>query len=165
MQLTSKEANKLIAKLQMELSQIESHEAKVYKFTVATSEDKEAVRPAYNLEETKKQKENLQEQIRRIKHALNVFNTQTKVEGFGFTVDEMLVYIPQLQALYSRFSKLASQEQQERLGVNYNSIEYSYANYDVEEAKKFLDETREEIAKAQAALDKTNLTIPFEVQG
>ena len=37
-----------------------------------------------------------EEEIRKLKHALNVFNASNKVPGFEMTVDEMLVYLPQL---------------------------------------------------------------------
>lgn len=62
----------------------------------AMGEDIESVRPAYDYAKTQARLEELEGTIRRLKHAINRFNTTQVVDGFGITIDEMLVYIPQL---------------------------------------------------------------------
>ena len=65
-------------------------------FDAAVGEDVESVRPAYDYSAVQAQLDTIQAQVRRIKHAINVFNTTHIVPGFDMTVDEMLVHIPQL---------------------------------------------------------------------
>lgn len=55
-------------------------------------EDIESVRPAYDYAKTQARLEELEGAIRRLKHAINCFNTTQVVDGFGITIDEMLVY-------------------------------------------------------------------------
>ena len=38
----------------------------------------------------------IEQKIRKLKHTINVFNTMTVIPEFGITIDEMLVYLPQL---------------------------------------------------------------------
>ena len=65
-------------------------------FHAAVGEDVESVRPAYDYSAVQAQLDTIQAQVRRIKHAINVFNTTHIVPGYDMTVDERLVHIPQL---------------------------------------------------------------------
>ena len=44
----------------------------------------------------------IEQKIRKLKHTINVFNTTTVIPEFGITIDEMLVYLPQLNTRESR---------------------------------------------------------------
>ena len=65
-------------------------------FLAAVGEDIESVRPDYNFKETQNALDEIETKMRKLKHALNVFNSTTVIPEFGMTIDEMLVYIPQL---------------------------------------------------------------------
>ena len=74
----------------------------------------------------------------------------------------MLVYIPQMTEKVRKLSRMASVLQKSRVagtGKNSSIIEYEYANYDVEEAKKAYKEAYEELSRAQNALDVVNNTV------
>lgn len=94
MKYTSAQANKLLKKLNDEYSALLDKEQRSWDFRAAMGEDIESVRPAYDYAKTQARLEELEGTIRRLKHAINLFNTTQVVDGFGITIDEMLVYIP-----------------------------------------------------------------------
>ena len=49
------------------------------------------MRPAYNFKEMRDAQDELEKKIRKVKHAINVFNTVTIIPDFDITIDEMLV--------------------------------------------------------------------------
>ena len=167
MKVTSAQAAKILRNLTNELSDLLRLESKVSTFVAAVGEDPESVRPAYSFEETTAKKKELEEKIRKIKHALNVFNTDTVVPGFGMTVDEVLVYMPQLTADVSRLSELKSALPKERVDsygkTSVGLIDYRYANYDIAAAEREYQAAADTLAKLQLALDAVNNTAEFEI--
>ena len=123
-------------------------------------EDVESVRPAYDYAETQARLEELEGAIRRLKHAINRFNTTQVVDGFGITIDEMLVYIPQLTRRKNKLLEMKSRLPKERIEEQYgrqsNIIDYRYANYDIAAVEADYDKTVDELSRAQLALDAIN---------
>jgi hypothetical protein len=100
-----------------------------------------------------------------VKHAINAFNTTTVVPEFGITIDELLVYIPQLSAKKAKLRGMADTLPKAREN-NYgksNIIDYRIANYDIKQVKKDLDAVTEELSKAQLALDTINHSVEFDI--
>lgn len=106
MKYTSAQANKLLKKLNDEYSALLDKEQRSRDFRAAMGEDIESVRPAYDYAKTQARLEELEGAIRRLKHAINRFNTTQVVDGFGITIDEMLVYIPQLTKRKSKLLEM-----------------------------------------------------------
>ena len=83
------------------------------------------------------------------------------------TIDQMLVYIPQLNQRRVKLRDMAGALPKSRVkgrsAANSAVIEYNYANYSVEEAKAAADAASEELARAQTALDKVNSTETMEI--
>ena len=98
MKYNSAQAAKLLSKLQQDFDQLAVLEANAKTFLASVGEDPETVRPEYDYKATKKELDALSAKIRKVKHAINAFNTKTVVPEFGITIDELLVYIPQLSA-------------------------------------------------------------------
>ena len=165
MQVTSAQANKLLKKLQQDSEELLLHERQSSDFIAATTEDLESARPPYNYRETQEKLAELDRQIRAVKHAISLFNLTHEVEGFGMTVDQLLVYIPQLTNRKNKLYSLANTLDKTRLtnSPRINLIEYRYANYDVEQAKADYDQACEELARAQLALDRLNTTELLEI--
>ena len=166
--MTSAEAAKAVKKLQEKFNSIYDIEKQSKEYIAAVDEDLLMARPKYNYSETQKQLNDLEEKIRTIKHAINVFNTTHKVPGYDMTVDEMLVYIPQLTArinkLYSMKSKLPKKRVSSLSGSRTSSvIEYTYINYDLDAVTADYEAARDELSKAQLALDSLNNSEEFEV--
>ena len=77
MKLTSAEAGKLLNKLKSEYEAIKMKESISDTFLANVGENPEAVRPQYDYFETKEKLEEYQLKIRELKHAINLFNTNT----------------------------------------------------------------------------------------
>ena len=167
MKYTSAEAAKLLRRLNEEHEALLELERQSASFVAAVSEDIESVRPAYELAEVQGKLARIEDQVRKVKHALNVFNSTHEVPGFGMTVDQLLVYIPQLSQRKMKLRDMAGVLPKTRVkgrsAVNSAVIEYTYANYDVEAARAAADAASEELARAQTALDKVNSTETMEI--
>jgi len=166
MLLTSSEANKLVKTYLDELQRLHDIENQSSIFTVAVTENVEDVRPVYSFETTQARFCEINAKIRKVKHAINVFNTTTVLNGFDMTIDEALVYLPQLTNCLSKLSHMATKLPKSRACNRYSSsnvIEYEYTNYAPEDADAFCVEIRTRISKLQTALDTVNNTVQFSV--
>ena len=166
MKYNSAQAAKLLSKLQQDFDQLVVFEANAKTFLASVGEDPETVRPEYDYKATKKELDALSAKIRKVKHAINAFNTTTVVPEFGITIDELLVYIPQLSARKAKLRGMADtlpKSREENYGKS-NIIDYRYTNYDVKQVKKDLDAVTEELSKAQLALDTINHSVEFAIE-
>lgn len=168
MKYTSAEAAKLLRKLNEEQEGIKEKESKSSTFIVAIEEDMESVRPAYQYSQVQEQLERLETQVRKVKHAINTFNLTTMVPGFDMTVDQMLVYIPQLNERKNKLTRMAGRLPRERVSASRRGtmplVEYMYANYDIQKAEADLASVADELAKAQTALDVVNNSVTLEIE-
>ena len=166
MKYTSAQANKLLKKLNDEYSSLLDKEQRSRDFRAAMGEDIESVRPAYDYAKTQARLEELEGTIRRLKHAINRFNTTQVVDGFGITIDEMLVYIPQLTKRKSKLlemkSRLPKERVEEQYGRQSNIIDYTYTNCDLAAVEADYEKTADELSRAQLALDTVNQRDSFE---
>ena len=169
MKYTSAGANKLLKKLNDEYAALLEKERRSRDFRAAMGEDIASVRPAYDYAKTQARLAELEENIRRIKHAVNCFNTTQSVDGFNMTIDEMLVYIPQLTKRKSKLlemkSKLPKERVEEQYGRQSNIIDYTYTNYDLAAVEADYEKVIDELSRAQLALDAVNQReiIPVEL--
>lgn len=165
MKLTSKDANKLLKQLEEEINSIETNEKNSSTFIAATVENKEDVRPEYNFKETQNKLNKLKNKVIKLKHAINVFNINTIVPEFDMTIDEMLVYIPQLSLNKLKLARMKDKPKFVRLSNNRtNIIDYQYINYDLAEVNDEYKAVESELNIAQIALDKVNITATFDVE-
>lgn len=166
MKLTSAEANKMIRALKDQYRLLFSQEENVVSFIAATTENVEEVRPSYSYEETAAKYDEIERKIRKIKHALNVFNSTTKVDGFDMTIDEMLVFLPQATDRLRKLSGMLAKPEKSRAENTgrTNIIEYEYLNYDLEKVRQDYDALMDRKSRALSALDVLNNTVQFEVE-
>ena len=166
--LTSAQAAKLLRKLNDEYNAILNREEMSRSFNAAMGEDPETVRPEYDYTKTQNELDALEKKIRKLKHAINAFNISHTVPGYDMTVDEMLVYIPQLtkrkEKLADMRSKLPKARVEERYGRSSNIIDYVYTNYDINAVKSDYEKVSDELSKAQLALDEINGSETFEIE-
>lgn len=167
MKYTSAEANKLLRKLNSDYNNLIYTEREGCTFLAATGEDIEAVRPAYDYAKTKAELDALAKKIRTVKHALNVFNTTTVVEGFDMTIDEMLVFLPQLSGrvdILNVMGRSLPKMREKTYGSGTNgTIDYRYVNYDLGVVANDYNEAYELLSRAQTALDTVNNTVQFDI--
>ncbi len=167
-ELTSAEAAKILRKLNDELAAVSAKEEQSREFVAALGEDVESVRPDYSYSETRGRIDELEGKIRLLKHAINVFNTTTLVPEIDMTIDQALIYIPQLTGkcarLRSMMSKLPKVRETVRgMGHNNPVIDYRYINYDPAEAERDYRECKRELDRAQIQLDLVNSTLRLSV--
>ena len=167
MKMTSAQAAKELRKLNEQHDAMLKMETKSREFIAAIQEDVETVRPAYDYTTHQTELAELEGKIRALKHAINAFNISQEVPGFGMTIDQMLVYIPQLTARKKKLDYMRKKLPKERddpgYGRNNNLVEYQYANYDIALAETDYQKTVDELSAAQNTLDQVNATIEFEV--
>ena len=167
MKYTSAEAAKILRQLYDDQRALLHMEAQSMDFLAAVGEDIESVRPVYDFAETQKKLTEYEEKIRIIKHAINVFNSTHIVPEFDMTIDQMLIYIPQLsqrkEKLYMMKSKLPKARETSSYSSRGNIIDYRIANYDIEAAEKDYAEVSALLAKAQTALDVVNNSETMEI--
>ena len=165
MKYTSAEANKLLRKLNDEKTSVIYREENGKEFLAAVGEDIESVRPKYDFTETQNAIAGIETKIRKLKHAINVFNSTTIIPEFDMTIDEMLVYIPQLTAAKNKLARMKDKlpKVREQTRVNSSILDYRYLNYDVETVTAEYEKVTDTLAKAQNALDSVNMNQTLEV--
>lgn len=166
MKYTSAQAAKLLKKLNEELQALKDKENISCLFVASLDEKPEDVRPDYSYSDVKAQMADYQRKIRKVKHALNVFNTTTVIPEFGITIDEMLVLIPQLSEDKRRLSNMARRLPKQRNARGFGAktiVEYTYANYDIAQAQADLEKITDQLSRAQTALDVINNSLTFEL--
>ena len=166
MLVTSKEANKLLHELEEEHTYLLTNEGQSNTFLAAVGEDVESCRPNYDYEKVQDEIKTVENKIIKVKHAINKFNAVTFVDEFNKTIDEMLVYIPQLTRHIQKLNSMQNRLPKEREDSNMRStiIDYRYVNYDINKVKKDYKEKVEELHKAQICLDTVNVTKKFEIE-
>ena len=165
MKCTSAEAAKYLRKLNEDYAALISREEVRRDFLVSLGEDPESVRPPYDFRETQIALDEMEQKIRRVKHAINLFNTTHTVPGFDLTIDEMLVLIPQLT---KRKNKLAEMKEKlpktrEQTYGKSHIVDYRYINYDSDEAASAYEKAAELLSRAQTALDTVNNTETLDI--
>lgn len=166
MKLTSAMANKLLKDYQRQIEELEQMEMETMKFTVASTEDVESVRPEYDYGATRLAISDLNRKIVKLKHYINQFNITTVIQGFEMTVDKALVWLPMLNREAQRLGLMANMHAKTRCSSRLTAplIEYQYANYDIDKAKTDYENVLATIRELQLALDTVNNTIEFEVE-
>lgn len=167
-QVTSAMAAKYLKKLNEEHEALLRMERKSFIFRASIQENKEDARPAYDYLEVQKRLLEIEDKIRRIRHEINCFNQTQTVPGFQMTIDQMLVYIPQLTARKQKLNMMRGRLPKERIQSGLSGgavlVEYEYSNYDPEQAEADYNRVSEELAKAQNALDLVNSSVMFEAE-
>ena len=164
MQMTSAGANKLLRKLEDDKRFLLSQEAAASTYVV--TEGAEAVVPAYDYRKTAQALEQVDAEVRRIKHALNVFNSTTMLDGLDITIDEALVKMAQLNQRKSTLDTMRCRLEKERV-TNFgrsNVVEYTCINYDLAEIQADYQAISQQIMDIQLALDLTNQTKTFMLE-
>lgn len=167
MKMTSAQAAKLLRQWNESLKALQRREENTKTFLASLGEDLESVRPEYDYAAMQAEQAAVETNIRKLKHTLNVFNTTTVIPEFEMTIDQMLIYLPQLTNRLEKLSRMKEllPKQRENALYSRNSaiIDYRYANYDIQTVEKDYEVLAETLAKAQTALDYINNTVLLEV--
>ena len=167
MKYTSAEANKLLKSIEGRINDLERKEELTSSFQVASGEDVESLRPAYDFAATQKELEELEEKVRLVKHAINTFNLTHTLPGFdGLTIDQALVFIPQLTVRIRKLRSMSAVLPKQRINDRYSSVnfvDYRVSNYDIEEAERAYVQAKDLLASLHLALDTVNTTETMDI--
>lgn len=112
--MTSAQAAKELKRLNELHTALLEKEQKACVFIAAIQEDIELARPVYAYGNIQTDLRIIEEKIVSLKHAINIFNTTYMIEDFDMTIDQMLVYIPQLTARKKKLERMAVRLPKER---------------------------------------------------
>lgn len=164
MKVTSAAANKMIRELNNQIDMLRKVEDQSEKFNCSVGENPEDVRPEYSFYDTQEKLWDLEDQVRKLKHAVNVFNTTTFISKFNMTIDQILIWMPQLSQRIAKLEKMASRIPKIRVSqYGSNIVDYQIINYDLEEISKELEKHVKLLNNVQNELDIINNTKKFEV--
>ena len=161
MKLCNAEVIKKIKDLEEQKQEILSDEQKNCTVTYQTETD--MIDTGYDFDKTRKAVENLNKEIMKLKHALNISNSTVIVEEFGLTIGECLIYMAQLnneKGVLERLSRILSKS---RVTLYNGVVEYTVTNYDVETCKSKLNIIKETVRRLQLAIDRVNLNNMIEI--
>lgn len=173
MQYTSAEANKLLKSLNTEKDRLVGELNQKKSFVAAIEENVEDVRPEFDLSKALQDIDEVERKICLVKHAISSFNTIQTLNyeapngvATTITIDQALVVIPMLKntvdTLQGMIKAMPKTRENNVLGKS-THIEYRYANYDIDEAKKHYTAYQNALNSIQLALDKVNQTEVFEI--
>ena len=121
MNYTSAQANKLLKKLNDEYTALLDKETRSRDFRAAMGEDVESVRPVYDYAETQIRLAELEAKIRKLKHAINIFNATQTVDGFDMTISVPNNYQPHMDTA----EVVAEQLREAGINVTIQPVEWS----------------------------------------
>ena len=116
---------------------------------------------SYDFYETREKVRQIDEEISKIKHALNIYNTTTEVEK-GITIDRALVELAQMSKELEIVKEMKGRAK-EAVEERYSNMYIRRVNYDLKEVEDYYQVIVKEIHQFQMAIDTTNLTKTFEV--
>lgn len=163
--LTSDKANKMIKKLQDDLQAVLSIESEVCVYSIGVNDINPQEAPDYDFIATQDKIAFYRQNIGIIKHALNVFNTTTKLPGFGnMTIDQALVEMAFLNKEKFKLNKMRVQQEKIRSSNDYGKDPvYVVRNYNKDEAEARYEIICSSIERLQESLNVINVTGTFEV--
>lgn len=164
--VTSAVANKILKGLADDKEYLLAMENSSAVYVLADGEKSEP--PAYDYRETQDKIDRIDKQMRRIKHAINVFNVSTVLEGIGITIDEALVEMAQLTRKKDKLDVMRKRLPKSRINeMHYRgsgAVEYQYVNYDLDKVSRDYQSVCDRINNLQVALDMANQTMFFEIE-
>lgn len=165
--VTSDAANKLIKKLEQEKGILTDKISKMSTFVVAVTENYDQIKAEqeaeFNLNETISQIDEIDKKIITIRHAKSVFNNSVIMKN-GLTVGDNIIRLAILEREKGIYSGLATRQKKKRNTSLNKDIEYTYLNYDLEDAKKKYDSVYTEISEIQEELNIVNSSAEYKFE-
>lgn len=165
--VTSDAANKLIKKLEQEKGILTDKISKMSTFIVAITENYDQIKAEqeaeFNLNETISQIDEIDKKIITIRHAKSMFNNSVVMKN-GLTVGDNIIRLAILEREKNIYSRLATRQKKTRNTSINKDIEYTYLNYDLEDAKKKYDSVYTEISEIQEELNIVNSSAEYKFE-
>jgi len=153
---------KKIKLLEQNKNDVLEEESRIHQVTF--QEEKDRYDYGYSFTKTRETIRGLDDEVRKLKHLLNISNATTIVPDFSMTLGECLVYLAQLNRELAIVSWMAKREPTTTKSTYGGKVEYTVLNYDKEECQAKLEWLQTTIAQLQIAIDRTNLTNMIDVE-
>lgn len=154
-------ANKLVKQLQADKAAIQTKEAQNASYSYLNGETPE--KPEYDFAETQAALRRYDDKIVKLKHAINVFNCTTQLDGLDMTIDAALVRMAMLNNEKTKLNSMRMSQKKSRMTTLRGVSEFTEINYAIEDAQTRYDEVSRELLAIQQALNIANLTKTFEI--
>lgn len=117
----------------------------------------------YDFKYTRTKIEELNSEVAKYKHILNVCNSTVIVPEFGETIDQCIVKMGQYNLEISLLETMSKRKERSRSTTYNGAIEYIDLNYRLDECKSYLELYKQKVQDYQMAIDRINLNYIVEV--
>lgn len=162
MKMCNSEILKKIKLLEQNKYDVLNEESRIHQVTY--QDEKDRYDYGYSFNKTREKVSGFDDEIRKLKHLLNISNATTIVADFSMTLGECLVYLAQLNRELAIVSGMVKKEPVATRSTYGGKVEYIVLNYDKVECQIKLVWLQNTIAKLQIAIDRTNLINMIEIE-
>lgn len=145
----------------IERRELLKEEKKVCSYRVMEGEDSSAKKPEYDYEETLNQLMEFDDSIRSAKHTINSFSVSHYVPEYNMTLDELEMYLEDLDRRFNTLKELGAAHPIKRTIVN-RSVRHTIANYDLKQARKDCERLDDERRKVRRIISEIKESEEFE---
>ena len=145
----------------IERRELLKEEKKVCSYRVMEGEDPSAKKPEYDYVETWNQLMEYDDSIRSVKHAINSFSVSRYVPEYDMTLDELEMYLEDLDRRFNTLKELGDAHPIKRTIVN-RSVRHTIANYDLKQARKDSERLDDECRKVRRIISEIKESEEFE---
>ena len=145
----------------IERRELLKEEKKVCSYRVMEGEDPSAKKPEYDYVETWNQLMEFDDSIRSVKHTINSFSVSRYVPEYNMTLDELEMYLEDLDRRFNTLKELGDAHPIKRTIVN-RSVRHTIANYDLKQARKDSERLDDECRKVRRIISEIKESEVFE---
>lgn len=145
----------------IERRELLKEEKKACSYRVMEGEDPSAKKPEYDYVETWNQIMEFDDSIRSVKHAINSFSVSRYVPEYDMTLDELEMYLEDLDRRFNTLKELGDAHPIKRTIVN-RSVRHTIANYDLKQARKDSERLDDECRKVRRIISEIKESEVFE---
>lgn len=145
----------------IERRELLKEEKKACSYRVMEGEDPSAKKPEYDYVETWNQIMEFDDSIRSAKHAINSFSVSRYVPEYDMTLDELEMYLEDLDRRFNTLKELGDAHPIKRTIVN-RSVRHTIANYDLKQARKDSERLDDERRKVRRIISEIKESEVFE---
>ena len=145
----------------IERRELLKEEKKACTYKVMEGEDPSAKKPEYDYEETRDQLKYFDDSVRLAKHTINSFSVSRYVPEYNMTLDELEMYLEDLDRRFNTLKELGEANPIKRTIVN-RSVRHTIANYDLKQARKDSERLDDERRKVRRIISEIKKSEEFE---
>ena len=145
----------------IERRELLKEEKKSCSYKVMEGEDPSAKKPEYDYEETRNQLMEFDDSVRLAKHTINSFSVSRYVPEYNMTLDELEMYLEDLDRRFNTLKELGDAHPIKRTIVN-SSVRHTIANYDLKQARKDSERLDDERRKVRSIISEIKKSEEFE---